>query len=68
MSDLPPVPPMPMMTPEKARDIGCAHKAWASYLADQGLTAEAARAERDSAWWLTYSIALAQTKPDGEAG
>jgi len=31
------------------------------------LAPEAARAARDSQWWLTYAIALAQTKRDGEA-
>jgi hypothetical protein len=51
-----------MMTPERARDLGRAHQAWAEYLTGQGLEREAARAARDAQWWLTCAITLAQTK------
>lgn len=55
------LPPVPVMTPQKARDVGRLYKALAIQLADLGVAAQAARAERDSQWWLTYSITLAQT-------
>jgi len=61
------VPMPPMMSPEKARDIARLHKGFADQLRDFGQTAEAARAERQSQWWMTYSIALAQTKRDDAA-
>jgi len=65
MSDEPfsAMPPIPLMTAEKARDIGRAHKAWAGQLADWGLAREALRAERDAQWWLTYALALGQNPP-----
>lgn len=55
------LPPVPLMTPQKARDVGRLYKALAIQLADLGVAAQAARAERDSQWWRTYSITLAQT-------
>jgi hypothetical protein len=56
------------MSPEKARDVGRAYKAFADHLTEFGLAREAAIAMRDSQWWLAYSIALAQTaKGGGEA-
>jgi len=61
---LPSTPP-PIMSPEKARDIGRAHKGWANYLSSQGLSAEARQAEQSAQWWLTYSITLTQTKTEG---
>jgi len=62
MSDSP-VPPKPLMGPAKARDIARDFKAWSEHLHELGLTAEASRAERDSQWWLIYSIALSQIPP-----
>jgi hypothetical protein len=62
---MPPRQP-PLMTAAKARDIGRAYKAFAEMLADAEVTAEAARAERDSRWWLTYAQVLAQTPPEDE--
>lgn len=64
MSDDPlSLPPAPLMAPDKARDVGRAYKALAEHLSELGAQREAGRAERDSQWWLTYSIALAQTPP-----
>ena len=64
MSDDPfSLPPTPLMTPEKARDVGRAYKALAEHLSEIGAQREAGRAERDSQLWLTYSISLAQTPP-----
>jgi hypothetical protein len=56
------LPPAPLTTPEKARDIARDYKAWAVRLTEYGLTREVAVATRDSQWWLTYAIALAQTQ------
>jgi len=64
MSDSPfALPPPPPMTPEKARDVGRAYKALAEHMSELGAQREAGRAERDSQWWLTYSLALSQTQP-----
>ena len=63
MSDEPEASRIPLMTPERARDVGRAYKALASHLAKLGVPRDASRAERDSQWWLTYSIFLAQTPP-----
>lgn len=66
--DMPPIPPVPLMTPERARDIGRNHHAWAAYLISQDLTVEAERTERQAHWWLAYAMALAQTtKPEGSS-
>jgi hypothetical protein len=59
------LPPTPLMTAEKARNVAPAYKGWSERLDEMGLQREAARAACDSQWWLTYSIALAQAKgPD----
>ncbi len=55
-------PPPPLMTPEQAQDLVRDYKAMADHLSAAGVHLDAARMERDSQWWLTYSIALAQTK------
>jgi hypothetical protein len=70
MSDTPPfaLPPIPLMSAEKARDVGRAYKALADHLTEFGLPRQAAAATRDSQWWLTYSIALAQTNRGGSEG
>jgi hypothetical protein len=65
MSDQPfMLPPPPLMTAEKARDTARAYKALATHLSTVGYASEATRMERDSAWWLAYSLTLAATKPD----
>jgi hypothetical protein len=60
------LPTPPLMTPEKARNLGRAYQAMAEHLSSAGVNREAARMERESQWWLTYSIALSQTpeRPD----
>lgn len=55
-------PPTPLMTATKARDVARAYKAWSAQLTEMGLARESAVAARDSQWWMTYAIALAQTK------
>ena len=51
------------MTSEKALYVGRAYKALAEQLVEAGIQREAGHAERQSQWWVTYSIALAQTPP-----
>jgi hypothetical protein len=69
MSDVPPLgpPPVPLMSPDKARDVARAYRTLADHLTEFGLPRQAGIALRDSQWWLTYSIVLAQTKPDLDA-
>lgn len=64
MSDDPFImPPVPLMTSDRARDVGRAYKALADQLNEAGLARQAAVALRDSNWWLTYAITVAQTAP-----
>ncbi len=64
MSDQPfGFPPVPLMTPEKAGDVGRSWKALADHLASLGVPGDAGRAERQSQWWLAYAVTLAQTPP-----
>jgi hypothetical protein len=66
MSDEPfGLPPVPLMSAERARDVSCGYQAMADHLNDVGYLREAARLERQAQWWMTYSIALAQMPPDG---
>jgi hypothetical protein len=58
------IPPVPLMTPGRARDVARAYKALADQLNEAGLARQSAAALRDSNWWLTYAITLAQTAPD----
>jgi hypothetical protein len=57
------VPRPPLMTAEAARDLARMYKGFADHLSGLGVRSEATRMERDSQWWLAYSIALAQTPP-----
>ncbi len=54
---------IPMMPPEKARDIARGFKSLAQDYVDVGMTRDAARYERESLWWLAYAVTLANTKP-----
>lgn len=66
MSDEPYFPGRPrLMSPEAARDIARSFKALAENFAEASMPRDAARAMSDSAWWLTYSITLSQTKGEG---
>jgi hypothetical protein len=56
------IPPVPLMEPGKARDVARGYQAMADHLHEVGYLREATRLERQAQWWLTYSIALAQTK------
>lgn len=54
---------IPKMPAEKAQEIARGYKWLSQSLAEAGITREATRAERDSNWWMAYSISLAQTPP-----
>jgi hypothetical protein len=62
------LPGIPLVNATRARDIARAYKALAENLEDARALAEARRAERQSNWWMTYSIALAQMPPDAGDG
>jgi hypothetical protein len=51
------------MPPDEAHDIARGLKWLAQSYAEAGMVRDAARAERDGQWWMTYSISLAQTPP-----
>ena len=53
-----------LMSAPRARDLSRIYKGLALQLRAEGFPAEAAQAERDSMWWMTYAVALSQTKPD----
>lgn len=55
---------IPQMPAEQARDLALGWKALADQLADAGVQGQARYAERQSQWWLTYSIALAAKPPE----
>ena len=63
MSEQPEASRIPKMAPETAQDIARGYKWLAQSLTEGGMLREATRAERDSQWWLAYSISLAQTPP-----
>jgi hypothetical protein len=66
MADLSiPIPPVPLKTPQEARDMARAYKGFADHLREQGLLAEARLHERQSQWWLAYAAVLAQTPGEG---
>ena len=63
MSDEPfTLPPTPLMEPGRALAVARAYKALAEHLTELRVAADARRAEQQSQWWLTYSIALKQTE------
>jgi len=67
MSDEPFFPGRPrLMAPETARDIARAYRGLAENFTEAQMPREASRAMSDSLWWMTYSLALSQTK-GGEA-
>jgi len=64
MSDQPttPAPAMPpLMSAERAHDIGRLYQALAEQFEAGGGNAQAARELRKAQWWLTYSITLRET-------
>jgi hypothetical protein len=63
MSDAPEAGRIPLMEPDKAQEIARGLKWLAQSYAEAGMTRDALRADRESQWWLAYSISLAQTPP-----
>ena len=61
MSYTPDASRVPVMSPEAAQEIARGLKWLAESYTTAGMVRDANRAERDSQWWLTYSISLAQT-------
>ena len=63
MSDTPEASRIPLMAADKAQEIGRGLKWLAQSYAEAGMVRDAARAERDSQWWLNYATSLAHTPP-----
>ena len=63
MSDAPEPGRVPLMPADKAQEIARGLKWLAQSYAEAGMVRDATRAERDSQWWLNYSISLAHTPP-----
>jgi hypothetical protein len=63
MSDGPFLPPKPLMSALKARNLSRLYKAFAEQLHEQGVEDEAARMERTALWWMSYANALSQIPP-----
>ncbi len=51
-----------LMTPEAARDIARSYKALAQNYTEVSMPRQAANALAESQWWMTYALALSQTK------
>lgn len=58
---------VPKMPPEAAQDIARGLKWLAQSYASAGMARDATRAERDSQWWLAYSLSLTQTQPGSKS-
>ncbi len=54
---------IPLMPPEKAQEIARGLEWLAQSYAGAGMARDATHAERDSQWWMSYAISLAQTPP-----
>jgi hypothetical protein len=67
VSDNPFIPPPlpPLMSPARAREIARFLQGSALQLAELGAIGEARQAERQSQWWLAYSLVLDRTGTDG---
>lgn len=57
-------PPVPLMSPAKARDIARSCQAMANWLRENGETGPVRILEQRSAWWMAYAIALSQIPPE----
>lgn len=68
MSDEPRSPPpgyprsVPLMAPQKARDLARMTKALSEMFAEEGMAAQSNRMLRESEWWLGYALTLEATK------
>jgi hypothetical protein len=57
------LPPVPPMTPERARDVARSYLALARHFDELRVPREAAAAQRSADTWFAYATTLAQTKP-----
>jgi hypothetical protein len=57
----------PLVTAKQARDTARIFKGLAEHMESIGARGEATRAERQSAWWMAYAIALSQIPPEEAA-
>jgi hypothetical protein len=65
MSDNPFLPETPLrVTATQARDAARIFKGLAEHMENIGARGEATRAERLSAWWMAYAIALSRIPPE----
>jgi hypothetical protein len=53
---------IPLMTPDKARDIARALRWLSDSYAESGMRRQAMTALRDCEWWLTYALTLEATQ------
>jgi hypothetical protein len=53
----------PLMGAARARDLARIYKGFADHVRGLGDVSGANSAERQSQWWLAYSVALSQTPP-----
>ena len=60
------LPPTPLMSPEKARDIARGHMALAELYQTVGMTDEALAYNRNARLWLSYSRTLKVVGVDSE--
>jgi hypothetical protein len=51
----------PLMSPDRARDIGRLYQALSEQFEATGGATQAARELQKAQWWLTYAITLTQT-------
>jgi muconolactone delta-isomerase len=51
----------PVVSAQQARDVARQYKGFAEYMRRLGARGDALALERQSAWWMTYSLVLAQT-------
>lgn len=65
VSDTPDASRIPLMSADQAQAIARGLKWLAQSYAEAGMVRVATRSERDSQWWLNYSISLAHTPPHG---
>jgi hypothetical protein len=67
MSDTPDSSRIPLISAEKAQEIARGLKWLAQSYTEAGMVRDPTRAERDSQWWLNYSVSLAHTPPHDHA-
>jgi hypothetical protein len=67
MSHTPDSNRIPLMPAEQAQEIARSLKWLAHSYAEAGMARDATQSERDSQWWLNYSISLSHNPPADHA-